>query len=162
MVRSSVYSDPVIKGWNEMESELSAIISELRRLCLRSRALRASPRSFLRWLDRLRDRLATLFALEDIYTRFHNRLPRADGRPLYLTEQARVLKAQHQKLYREICAILDRAEDAFVRGGRTCLTAEVAPDFERFCEQLQTHERLEDELIPESFDDDLDPPDELS
>ncbi len=100
---------------------------------------------------RLRDQLAMHFALEEAFGYFNDAIDTAP----HLSEKAEDLKADHGRLFVEICRICDEAEAVLHAAGSMREIAAVADLFDAFASRFHDHEARENQLILEAFDDDI-------
>jgi hypothetical protein len=120
-------------------------------LALLARPRRVSARLIVDKMWDLRDQLAMHFALEDAYGYFEN----AIGQAPRLSEQAELLRAQHDELFLEMCELVEEAEKLLYDETPARSRTEMAVRFYRFHALFQEHEIRENELIFEAFDDDI-------
>ncbi len=108
-------------------------------------------RQIVEGFARLRDQLAVHFALEESYGYFDEALsfnPR-------LSHQADVLRHQHSGLYLEICQLVERAEQCLYHEPGSTSLRQLANEFGSFHGRFQQHERQENSLILEAFDEEI-------
>lgn len=108
-------------------------------------------RSVVDLLWRLRDQLAMHFALEDAYGYFDDAIAEAPR----LSEQAEVLRRQHDDLFLAICELVEDAEQLLYGEGPVRQRAVLAERYNGFHTSFHRHEARENKLILEAFDDDI-------
>jgi hypothetical protein len=102
-------------------------------------------------LARLRDQLALHFTLEEAYGYFEDAI---DAAPR-LSEQAEILRNQHQSLFAEFCQLVELGEQLVYQEVSEDRVEHVSRKFQRFLAELQLHESREHELILAAFNDDI-------
>ena len=112
---------------------------------------RLRPRQVVEHLWKMRDQLAMHFALEDAYGYFEDAVLEAPR----LSEQSEVLHGEHDKLFIEICDLIEKAEQLLYHECPSRHQTDLAVQFYRFHARFQEHETRENELILEAFDDDI-------
>ncbi|HUG66500.1 MAG TPA: hemerythrin domain-containing protein [Pirellulaceae bacterium] len=135
----------------EVHEDLWRAQQQLRDMCSRPMSLRDDATGFVELLGRFRDELAMHFSLEEAYGYFNDPVevaPRLDKR-------AHELRAEHESLYREIAALVERAEECLYHDRRAELLVNIPLAFGVFDDQLGEHEHRETALILAAFDDDL-------
>ncbi len=110
-----------------------------------------AQKSVVDLLWRLRDQLAMHFALEDAYGYFDDAIAEAPR----LSEQAVILRRQHDDLFLQICELVEQAEQVLYGENTLGDRAALASSYLSFHKAFQEHETREDELILEAFDDDI-------
>lgn len=109
------------------------------------------PRSLVELLGRVRDQLALHFSLEEAYGYFEDAISAAP----HLSEQAELLRAQHQTLFAEFGGTIAAAEELLYGDNDDDARARVARLYQHFRANLQLHEAREQDLILAAFNDDL-------
>lgn len=109
------------------------------------------PRSLMELLGRVRDQLALHFSLEEAYGYFEDAISAAP----HLSEQAELLRAQHQVLFAEFGRTIAAAEELLYGDNDDDARARVARLYQNFRANLQLHEAREQDLILAAFNDDL-------
>lgn len=127
----------------EGSEELWQLLREIRHLRSHPLSIRLHPRRSVMLLQQLQDQLGLYFTLEEYYGYFENPAV-ADS---FLSEQASALRDQHQAMYLDICAIVDRAERLLDQRRLASLTHHIAIRVDAFYEQLQAHEAAEQNLL---------------
>jgi len=135
----------------EASEELWKLLGKIQELRARPISIHMHPRQVVDLLEQLQDQLALYFTLEEYYGYFEDPVE-VDPR---LSERAHALRMEHQTLYLEICAIVERAERLLDQRKLASLTRHIVLRFGAFNEQLRAHEAHEDELILESLEDDI-------
>ena len=102
-------------------------------------------------LGRLRDQLATHFALEEFFGYFNDAVNVAPR----LSVQADILRSQHVALFSEICDLVDDAESLLYQESRIIGVDDVAQRYQLFNKHLRSHETCENELILNALNDDM-------
>jgi chaperonin GroEL (HSP60 family) len=102
-------------------------------------------------LDKLRDRLAMHFSLEEAYGYFEDAVSVAP----HLSQEAETLRAEHQTLFVSVCDILEDAEQSLYHEKPYAATRGILVDLSDFLEEFRGHESRENELIVQALDDDL-------
>lgn len=116
-----------------------------------ARVVRTPPRQFVNLLSRLRDRLATHFALEEAFGYFEEAIAVAPQ----LSRRADDLRNEHRTLFLEVCDLVEEAERLLYRETTSGAAKELANKFRSFHCALQEHEASENELILDSLDCDI-------
>lgn len=102
-------------------------------------------------MEELRDLFALQFSLEEGFGYFDN--------PAFvdmnIAKRAEDLKNDHQYLYCEICEICDWIDKLRHHRRLPLKLKDVDIRFESFCDQLMKHEARENELIFDSFNNDI-------
>ena len=112
--------------------------------------VRAQPRRLVQLLEQIRDQLALHFSLEEVYGYCD---AAADGDPRHAA-QAAALRSQHQELYRQICDLVEAAQQVLYHEAPTAGPDRLAVGFAALVDELHDHEVHENEMIAEAFDDD--------
>ena len=127
----------------EASEELWLLMRKLRHLCSHPQTICLHPRVAVALLQQLQDEIGLYFTLEEYYGYFES--------PAFvdpeLDAQASDLRAQHQAIYVDLCAIVDRAERLLDERQLDALTRHIAVRVDAFFEQLKAHERNEQELL---------------
>jgi hypothetical protein len=127
----------------EASGELWQILGELTNLCSHPLSTRLHPQRAVELLQQLQDQLGLYFTLEEYYGYFES--------PAFVdprfSERASALRAQHQSMYLDICAIVDRAERLLDQRRFASLTHHIAVRVDSFYEQLKAHEAAEQNLL---------------
>ena len=135
----------------EVNEDLWRLTDEVRRLCSDPSAIHAAPLAFAQKLEQLRDQLALHFVLEEAYGYFEDSVEVAPR----LCELAYSLRAEHPRLYLQICELVDRAA-RLVRVRRSSREVlEITAAFVSFDDQFRRHEAREVDMIQEEYDGDL-------
>jgi len=127
--------------------ELQQLLVEIRGALARPDSLGELWKRFVTLLGELRGGLATYFRLEEMYGYFENPVSAA-GR---LGRSAQTLRRQHQRLYSEICAICEQAQQRLDRTAGASAPRKIVQRFAAFCDRLREHEGREDDLIFQAF-----------
>jgi hypothetical protein len=135
----------------EVHEELWRAQHQLRDMCSRPLSLRDDATGFVELLGRFRDELAMHFSLEEAYGYFEDPVEVAP----WLDKRAHELRSEHESLYREIVALVERAEDYLYHDRRVDLLVNIPLAFSVFDDQLGEHEHRETELILAAFYDDF-------
>lgn len=109
------------------------------------------PRSIVDLLARLRDQLALHFTLEEAYGYFEDAINAAPR----LSEQAELLRNQHQTLFADFLKIVESAEQMLYEEADDAARESLARAFHNFRADLQLHEAREHDLILAAFNDDI-------
>lgn len=109
------------------------------------------PKRIVDLLLRLRDQLALHFTLEEAYGYFEDALNSAPQ----LSEQAELLRNQHQPLFMDLCRIVEAAEQMLYGESDDHARARIARMFHNFRADMQLHEAREQDLILAAFNDDI-------
>ena len=91
------------------------------------------------------------FALEDAYGYFDDAIAEAPR----LSEQAEVLRRQHDDLFLQICELVEAAEQLLYGERAERGRATLAVSYRDFHTAFHVHESRENELILEAFDSDI-------
>ena len=152
----------------EDNRELSQLLKRAEAECESAASAPASAASMAELLVQVRDQLAFHFALEEAYGYFEHAVDTAPR----LGQRAQALRSEHETLFREVCSIVDAAEEARMSrygrrngdamriagedrlAGEDCV-GKVARRFLEFCRKLKQHEAEETELILQALDDDI-------
>jgi len=140
-----------LKEIKDVNQDLWQIVSELREVTLNAYRVRSRRYQFVGMLEDLRDHLALHFALEEAYGYFDEPL-RVDPR---LCSRAKALRSQHRDLYLLACDLIDHAMRLHDGHNISSLARELVAEFNEFDTQLQEHERGENDLIQQEWDDDI-------
>jgi len=135
----------------EDNTELRPLLDDTREALVGSGSLRGRWKHFVELLGELRDHLAMYFALEEAYGYFENPMITAPS----LSRGATILRAQHQILYSEICALTEQAEQWLYQETQAPDPRKVVRRFIVFSEHLQEHETREHALILQVLKDAL-------
>ena len=131
----------------EHNLELRRLLADIQGALAGPGSLRGQWKRFVELLGEFRDGLAMHFGLEETYGYFEN--------PAYvaprLSRNAQTLRTQHQRLYSEICAICEQAEQRLYREAQAGAARKTVQRFVAFCDQLREHEGREDDLIFRTF-----------
>lgn len=127
----------------EASGELWQILGEISHLCVHPLSIRLHPQRSVDLLQQLQDQLGLYFTLEEYYGYFES--PALVD--LQFSERASALRSQHQTMYLDICAIVDRAERLLDQRRWASLTHHIAVRVEAFHEQLKAHEAAEQRLL---------------
>ncbi|MGD9647423.1 MAG: hemerythrin domain-containing protein [Pirellulales bacterium] len=110
-----------------------------------------TPRAMVDLLERVRDRLAMHFALEEAYGYFED--------PVWTEPQisipAQRLREQHRELYAELLWLTERAIQVRYHETPRSRVPQICADFERFCRHFEEHERRESELMVQALYEDV-------
>lgn len=135
----------------EDNHELTELLDSAALMFSPARMVRTSPRQFVDVLSRLRDRLATHFALEEAFGYFEDAV---DVAP-HLTRAADSLRNEHSTLFLELCDLVEEAERLLYRESSSGVARRLANRFHDFHNRLKDHEARENELILDSLDCDI-------
>ena len=127
----------------EASSELWQILREISHLCAHPLSIHLHPRRSIELLRQLQDQLGLYFTLEEYYGYFEGPA-RGD---LEFSKRAADLRNQHQDMYLDICAIVDRAERLLDHRRAASLTHHIVVRTQAFQEQLKAHEAAEERLL---------------
>ncbi len=118
-----------------------------------SRPIRRSirPVRLAELLGRLRDQLATHFALAEFFGYFDDAVNVAPR----LSIQADILRSQHEALFSEICDLVNDAESLLYHESQTINVDDVAQRYRSFNEHLRSHETCENALILNALHEDI-------
>lgn len=133
----------------EGSGELWQLVQRLRDLCSRPFSIHLHPKQAVELLEQLQDQLALYFSLEEYYGYFDDPISVAP----WFGRQADSLRTEHQALYLDLGAIVERAERMLDQKRIAALTRHIVLRFGAFCEQLKAHEQREEELILQSLDE---------
>lgn len=134
---------PFLHEIKEASEELWQLLSDLRHLCAHPLSIRLHPKRTVEMLEHLQDQLGLYFTLEEYYGYFRGP---ASVDP-DISRRAAALCAQHQAMYLEVCAIVERAERLWDQRRWASLTHHVVNRVEAFYDQLQAHEAEEQVLM---------------
>ncbi len=109
------------------------------------------PRRIVDLLCRMRDQLALHFTLEEAYGYFEDALHAAPQ----LSEQAEMLRNQHQPLFVDFCQTVECAEQLLYADADDHARARIGRMFHNFLADMQLHEEREQDLILAAFNDDI-------
>ena len=134
-----------------IHKELWQLLEETLSMCFyHQRSFKWQTR-FVECLDGLRDLFAMQFALEEGYGYFDD--------PVFVeantAARAADLMNDHGQLYLEISSISDWVDDLRHHGQLANQMSKVQTRFRAFYDQIQTHEKKEQELIFEAYCDDI-------
>ncbi len=127
----------------EASEELWQLLGEMTYLSAHPLSIRLHPQRSVELLQQLQDQLGLYFTLEEYYGYFEG--PRFVDH--HLSKRASALRAEHETMYREICAIVDRAERLLDQRRWAALTDHFAVCVAAFYEQLIAHEADEQNLL---------------
>lgn len=111
----------------------------------------AEPKRIVDLLCRMRDQLALHFTLEEAYGYFEDALNAAPQ----LSEQAELLRNQHQPLFASFCQVVDGAEQLLYGPADEPARNHISRMFHTFLTDMQRHEEREQDLILAAFNDDI-------
>lgn len=110
-----------------------------------------TPRAMVDLLERVRDRLAMHFALEEAYGYFED--------PAWTEPQisiaAQRLRDEHRLLYGELHLLTERATKVLYREAPALRIPGICADFERFCQHFEDHELRESDLMVRALYEDV-------
>ena len=109
-------------------------------------------RQLTRLLDDLRDQLALQFSLEESYGYIEVPEQVVGQRSRVTTELANQTQSQHSVLYLQLSDLAEQAEELQYRGVEPQRLRELVANSCQFHSDLQSHERMENELIRRSYD----------
>ncbi|MBP86738.1 MAG: hypothetical protein CMJ64_08485 [Planctomycetaceae bacterium] len=135
----------------DVNQDLWRLLSNARRMSHEPAMIYAAPRRFFGLIEQLRDQLALHFALEEAYGYFDDPVEVAPR----LCEQAERLRAEHRDLYLSAVALTEFAEQLLLASNNGRLILESARQFRAFDDRFQQHERAENQLILEEYDNDI-------
>ncbi|KLU06954.1 hypothetical protein RISK_000755 [Rhodopirellula islandica] len=131
--------------------------SELRALCEAEHwdpdtTSQALIKQFVRALGELRDLIAFQFGLEESYGYLRTVGPTpqlANASPDFaeVQQQLQLALEQHQRLYLDLCDLVEQSEELQYRGCDRSAVVSFAEQVAHFTRQMTRHERLEAELI---------------
>ena len=150
-MRTITVNAAFLQELKEDNHHLRSLLEIARRTLLREPPAIATPREMADLFGELRDQLAMHFSLEEAFGYFEDALDVAPR----LSEQADLLKAQHQGLYMSICEIADEADQILYQETEIDLRSEICERFAEFFDQFSDHEACENALILEAFDQDI-------
>ncbi len=107
--------------------------------------------AFAELLSRLRDQLATHFALEECFGYFDDAVEVASR----FSTQADIIQAQHASLFSEICEIVDEVECLAYGEPNACPMSFIVERYRLFHRVLEAHENGERELIMAALNEDI-------
>ncbi len=140
-----------LKEIKDVNQDLWQIVAELREVTGNPYWVRCRRFQFVGMLEDLRDHLALHFALEEAYGYFDEPL-QVDPR---LCLRAKELRSQHRELYLVICDLIDHAMKLHDGHNVRALARRLVAEFADFDAQLNRHERDENDLIQQEWDDDI-------
>jgi hypothetical protein len=123
--------------------ELPPLLGKVRAALAGTGSLKGRWKHFVELLGELRDHLAMYFALEEACGYFENPVSMVPG----VSRSATILRAQHQTLYSEICALTEQAEQWLSQETQAPAPRRIFRRFIAFSEHLQEHETREHALI---------------
>lgn len=135
----------------DIHVELWGSLQEIRSMC---RAVDQATHWQFRLVmafEELRDLFAMHFALEEGFGYFEN----PAFIDLDISRRANELRSDHKALYCEICEICEWIDEARFQGRLSAKLSSVSLRFESFLDQFRIHESREQELIYDSFCNDL-------
>lgn len=127
----------------EASEELWQLLGEMTYLSAHPLSIRLHPQRSVELLQQLQDQLGLYFTLEEYYGYFEG--PASVDHQF--SHRASALRAQHQTMYLDICAIVDRAERLLDQRRWASLTQHIAVRVAAFYEQLIAHEADEQNLL---------------
>lgn len=127
----------------EASEELWQSLHEMTYLCSHPLSIRMHPKRSVELLEELQDQLGMYFTLEEYYGYFEG----PASVDLHFSDRVSALRAQHQTMYLDICAIVDRAERLLDQRRLASLTHHIAVRVAAFYEQLMAHEADEQNLL---------------
>ncbi len=133
----------------EGSGELWQLVQRLRELCSHPISIHLHPKQAVELLEQLQDQLALYFSLEEYYGYFDDPISVAP----WFSQRADTLRTEHQTLYLDLGAIVERAERMLDQKRIAALTRHIVLRFGAFCEQLKAHEQREEELILQGLDE---------
>lgn len=135
----------------EDNHELADLLESAADMLSLARVARTPPRRLVELLTRLRDRLATHFALEEAFGYFEDAISVAPR----LSRLADELRGEHRTLFLDLCDLVEVAERLLYHETTAGAAKQLAARFREFHCSLQEHESRENELILDSLDCDL-------
>jgi hypothetical protein len=133
----------------EVHEELWQLFRDVRQTLSEPLHVPSRRRNLIGQLERLRDQLALQFALEEAYGYFED--------PAYVAprqcEQAGELRAEHRKLYAQLCELVEDAQQWHHDGQWSLFRSRVVAEFAAFDNRFQLHESREHQLIQQQHDD---------
>lgn len=143
LARTVTVNAAFLQEIKEVNTELWERIASLRQFCAAPISMRAACQQLVEDLEGLRDLLGLQFSLEESYGYFDSP---ADVQ-LSFCARAKSLREEHSHLYESLLSICDEA-DALLRCGKLAeLTLLIPVAFDRFFNELESHERRECSLI---------------
>lgn len=140
-----------LKEIKDVNQDLWQIVAELREVTRNPYLVRSRRYQFVGMLEDLRDHLALHFALEEAYGYFDEPL-RVDPR---LSSRAKMLRSQHRELYLHSCDLIDHAMQLHDGHHVQALARRLVDEYADFDARLNQHERDENELIQQEWDEDI-------
>lgn len=135
----------------EDNHELAELLESAAQMFSLARVARTPARRFVDLLMRLRDRLASHFALEEAFGYFEDAIEVAP----HLSHMADELRGEHSTLYIDLCDLVEEAERLLYHETTAGAAKKIAARFREFHCALQEHEHRENQLILDSLDCDL-------
>jgi hypothetical protein len=135
----------------EDNHELRDLLQAASEMFSLARAARTPPRQFVDLLSRLRDRLATHFALEEAFGYFEDAIEVAPR----LSRRCDELRAEHGTLFVELCNLVEDAERLLYREAHGGVVKQLVYRVSAFRNHFEEHEARENELILDSLDCDI-------
>ena len=135
----------------EDNRELRRLLGEASGFASQSFDDRRSLKQWAKVLGGLRDQLALHFSLEEAYGYFDDAVNVAPR----LSTRADALRGEHELLFKDICALVEQAEQLLYRESAAVAAGQMVQKFLAFRHRFQDHETREDELILQSLDDDI-------
>jgi hypothetical protein len=146
LTRTVTLNAAFLQEIKEVNGELWEVIAKLQQKCAAPISMRLARPQLIDQLEMLRDLLGLQFTLEEAYGYFDSP---ADVQ-LSFSSRVETLREEHETLYKHLIDICDEA-DMLLRAGKLAeLTTIVPIAFDRFFQELESHERRECELIVES------------
>jgi hypothetical protein len=135
----------------EANEQLWRLLHDLHEQCKTPFTIQIHPRRVVILIKHLLDQLAMHFSLEEAFGYFDDPISIAP----HLCTRADELRADHQVLFLDLCAIVDQAESLLDHHQYRELTQLFVMRFDSFYEQLKAHEAAENDLMLEALDDDI-------
>jgi hypothetical protein len=127
----------------EDNHEVRQLLHHAKASISRPRGMHLDLRQFVDLLGRLRDQIGMHFALEEAYGYFDDAIVEDPT----LSHEAAELRAEHQLLFRDLCAVVEQAERLFYHETDPYRFRDVVAGLRRFYVDLEDHEAREDCLI---------------
>lgn len=143
--RTVIINAAFLRELKEDNHELWHLLHETWWSCQSSWLLHLSGKRTFALISQLRDRLVMHFSLEETYGYFEDAAVAAPN----LSQQAEMLRDEHQALLAQISAIVEAAEHLAKGDGHAPNRRLLAGQFSSFYYALQQHEAGETELIIE-------------
>ena len=135
----------------EDHQELWTLLAEVREHCRPPKLLNTPTTEWCELLERLRDRLAMHFALEEAYGYFQDALSAAPR----LSEEAETLRGEHSTLFVQLCQIVDQVDGLRHHETPIWRLPMLVERLLKFDARFQQHEAAENELIQRAFQQDI-------